>query len=96
MTSLSTYGLLTTNPNEGREQTMHNSREAQMLREARLRKGYTQQQLAALVDTQLRQYQRLEYGEREMKDTTMNRLVRFRYGPLHTGDGAGPGAYTFG
>ena len=42
-----------------------------MLRKARLRKGYTQQQLADLVDTQLRQYQRLEYGEREMRDTTM-------------------------
>ena len=50
---------------------MHNTRETQMLRKARLRKGYTQRQLADLVDTQPRQYQRLEYGEREMRDATM-------------------------
>ena len=42
-----------------------------MLRKARLRKGYTQQQLADLVDTQLRQYQRLEYGEREIRNASM-------------------------
>ncbi len=40
------------------------TREAQMLRSARKRSGLSQLQLATELDVQVRQYQRLEYGER--------------------------------
>ena len=39
------------------------TREAQMLRSARKKSGLSQLQLATELDVQVRQYQRLEYGE---------------------------------
>ena len=37
-----------------------------MIRKARYRMGYSQQQVATLIGIQIRQYQRLEYGETEI------------------------------
>ena len=42
------------------------TREAEMLREARYRMNYSQQQVATMVGIQIRQYQRFEYGETEI------------------------------
>ena len=39
----------------------------EMLKAARLKKGYSQQQVAVIAGVHVRQYQRLEYGERAMK-----------------------------
>ncbi len=39
----------------------------EMLKEARLKKGYSQQQVAVIAGVHVRQYQQLEYGERAMK-----------------------------
>ena len=41
------------------------------LREARLKKGLSQQQVAAIAGVHIRQYQQLEYGERSMKNINM-------------------------
>ena len=41
------------------------TRETVMIREARIRMGYSQQEVAALAGVHIRQYQRLEYGERD-------------------------------
>ena len=37
-----------------------------MIRKARYRLGYSQQQVATLIGIQIRQYQRFEYGETEI------------------------------
>ena len=42
-----------------------------ILREARLRMSYSQQQLAALTGIQIKQYQRLECGERDIRHASM-------------------------
>jgi Predicted transcriptional regulators len=42
------------------------TRESQMLREARIRKGYTQMEVAACAGVDIRLYQRLEYGQRSI------------------------------
>ena len=42
------------------------TREGEMLRKARLKLGYSQQQVATMAGMQIRQYQRFEYGEREV------------------------------
>lgn len=42
------------------------TRESEMLREARYRLKYSQQQVATMVGIQIRQYQRFEYGETEI------------------------------
>ncbi len=42
-----------------------------ILRKARLRMGYSQQQVAALVGVQVKQYQRFEYGERDIRHASM-------------------------
>ena len=42
------------------------TREGEMLRKARLKLGYSQQQAATMAGMQIRQYQRFEYGEREV------------------------------
>ena len=42
------------------------TRESTILREARLRLGLSQQQVATMAGMQIRQYQRFEYGEREV------------------------------
>ena len=44
----------------------HTTRESEMLRKARLKLGYSQQQVATMAGMQIRQYQRFEYGEREV------------------------------
>ena len=44
----------------------HITRESEMIRQARLRIGYSQQHVATMLGMQIRQYQRLEYGEREI------------------------------
>ena len=47
------------------------SRESLMLREARLQKGYSQQYVATLIGVHIKQYQRLEYGERSICHSSM-------------------------
>ena len=42
------------------------TRESEMLRQARYRLGYSQQQVATIAGLQIRQYQRFEYGETEI------------------------------
>ena len=44
----------------------HITRESKMIRQARYRMGYSQQQVAILISIQIRQYQRLEYGESDV------------------------------
>ena len=41
----------------------------EMLKEARVKKGYSQQQVAVIAGVHVRQYQRLEYRERAMTCT---------------------------
>lgn len=41
------------------------------LKAARLKRGYSQQQVAVIAGVHIRQYQRLEYGERAMKSINM-------------------------
>ena len=45
--------------------------EAEMLREARLRMGYSQQTVAAMIGVHIKQYQRFEYGERSIRNSSM-------------------------
>ena len=47
------------------------TREARMLREARLRMGYSQQEVANVIGVHIKQYQRLEYGERDIRNCSM-------------------------
>lgn len=47
------------------------TRETEMLREARQKKGLSQQQVAVIAGVHIRQYQRLEYGERSMGSVNM-------------------------
>ncbi len=42
-----------------------------IMRDARLRMGYSQQEVAMLVGVQLKQYQRFEYGERDIHCASM-------------------------
>jgi len=42
-----------------------------MLRKARQRKGLSQQQVAVIAGVHIRQYQRLEYGERSVGNVKM-------------------------
>ncbi len=44
----------------------HITRESAMIRQARLRMGYSQQHVATLISMQVRQYQRLECGENDV------------------------------
>ena len=43
-----------------------NTRETEILRKARQKMGFSQQQVATLAGVHIRQYQRIEYGERSM------------------------------
>ena len=45
--------------------------EAKMITEARQRMGYSQQKVSDLIGVNIRQYQRLENGERSFKNTSM-------------------------
>ena len=47
------------------------TREAEILREARLRMGYSQQEVATMIGIHIKQYQRLEYGERDIRNCSM-------------------------
>ena len=47
------------------------TREAKILREARLRIGYSQQEVATVIGVHIKQYQRLEYGERDIRNCSM-------------------------
>ena len=58
--------------------------ETEMLRKARLRKGLSQQQVATLAGVHIRQYQRIEYGERPMGSINM-RFGRRSYPGLISG-----------
>ena len=49
----------------------HLPREAEMLRKARIEMGYTQQQVATLIGVHIKAYQRLEYGERDIRNASM-------------------------
>ena len=49
----------------------HDTIATRKLREARLKKGFSQQQVAAIAGVHIRQYQQLEYGERSMKNINM-------------------------
>ena len=46
-------------------------REAEMLRRARIEMGYTQQQVATFIGVHIKAYQRLEYGERDIRNASM-------------------------
>ena len=43
-----------------------------LLRAARIKQGLSQQQVAALTGVHIRQYQRLEYGERPIENISMH------------------------
>ena len=45
--------------------------ETEMLRKARLKKGLSQQQVAILAGVHIRQYQRIECGERDIRYASM-------------------------
>jgi transcriptional regulator with XRE-family HTH domain len=47
---------------------------ANRLRELRLKHGLTQEQMALLLKTDLRWYQRVEIGEKDIRATTIDRL----------------------
>lgn len=47
------------------------TRETQMLREARIRKGYTQMEVASRAGVDIRLYQRLEYGQRSIAKASL-------------------------
>ena len=47
------------------------TRVTKMLKNARMRKGLSQQQVATLAGVHIRQYQRLEYGERTIESLNM-------------------------
>ena len=67
------YGVLTTNL-ERREVIVVKrkvTRETEILRNARLQKGLSQQQVAVIAGVHVRQYQRLEYGERSIGSVNM-------------------------
>ena len=49
----------------------HITREHEIIRQARIRLGLSQQQVATLVSIQIRQYQRLEYGESDVQKLGM-------------------------
>ena len=47
------------------------TREHEIIRQARIQLGLSQQQVATLISIQIRQYQRLEYGERSVGNVKM-------------------------
>ena len=49
----------------------HITREHENIRRARIRLGLSQQQVATLIGIQIRQYQRLEYGESDVQKLGM-------------------------
>ena len=55
----------------GRKISERTGLEARMITEARLRMGYSQQIVSDLAGVSIRQYQRLEYGERSIGNVNM-------------------------
>ena len=53
------------------------TREHEIIRQARIRLGLSQQQVATLVSIQIRQYQRLEYGESDVQKLGMRAGLSF-------------------
>ncbi len=49
----------------------HITQEHKLIRQARLAKSLSQQQVANLINIQIRQYQRLEYGESDVQKLGM-------------------------
>ncbi|MBE5775024.1 MAG: hypothetical protein E7337_14020 [Clostridiales bacterium] len=47
------------------------TREHEIIRQTRIRLGLSQQQVATLISIQIRQYQRLEYGESDVQKLGM-------------------------
>ena len=52
------------------------NREAKILRERRMELGISQQALATEVGMQIRQYQRFEYGQQLLSNTSMKQGLR--------------------
>ena len=67
------YGVLTTNLERREVMVVKRkvTRETEILRSARLQKGLSQQQVAVIAGVHVRQYQRLEYGERSIGSVNM-------------------------
>lgn len=67
------YGVLTTNLERREVMVVKRkvTRETEILRSARLQKGLSQQQVAVIAGVHIRQYQRLEYGERSIGSVNM-------------------------
>lgn len=55
----------------GRKISERTGFESKMITEARLRMGYSQQKVSDLIGVNIRQYQRLENGERPFKNASM-------------------------
>lgn len=47
-----------------------------MIRENRIKKGYTQEQLAEILEISWRQLQRIEKNEEQTKITTLKKIIR--------------------
>ena len=47
------------------------TREAKILREARLRMGYSQQEVANVIAVHIKKYQRPKYGKRDIRNCSM-------------------------
>lgn len=47
-----------------------------MIKENRIKKGYTQEQLAELIDISWRQLQRIEKNESNTKISTLKKIIR--------------------
>lgn len=47
-----------------------------MIKENRIKKGYTQEQLAEILDISWRQLQRIEKNENSTKITTLKRIIK--------------------
>ena len=47
-----------------------------MIKENRIKKGYTQEQLAEILDISWRQLQRIEKNENNTKITTLKRIIK--------------------
>lgn len=54
-----------------------NTRETEILRKARQKMGFSQQQVATLAGVHIRQYQRIEYGERSMGSINMRLALQY-------------------
>ena len=67
------YGVLTTNLERREVMVVKRkvTRETEILRNARLKKRLSQQQVAVIAGVHVRQYQRLEYGERSIGSVNM-------------------------